>query len=88
MSIKNPNDTIGNRTRELPACSAVPQPTALPPFFVRKESNFLYIILINVGFQRANQTWGQNYVHVNNYEEFEGVGCSAQWLHRLKEGKN
>jgi hypothetical protein len=28
MSMKNPNDTIGNRTRDLPACSAVPQPTA------------------------------------------------------------
>ena len=27
-SIKNPNDTIGNRTRDLLACSAVPQPTA------------------------------------------------------------
>ena len=26
-SIKNPNDTTGNRTRELPFCSAVPQPT-------------------------------------------------------------
>jgi hypothetical protein len=30
MSMKNSNDTIGNRTRELPTCSAVPQPTALP----------------------------------------------------------
>ena len=29
MSMKNSNDTIGNRTRDLPACSAVPQPTAL-----------------------------------------------------------
>jgi hypothetical protein len=28
--MKNSNDTIGNRTRELPACSAVPQPTAPP----------------------------------------------------------
>ena len=27
--MKNSNDTIGNRTRYLPACSAVPQPTAL-----------------------------------------------------------
>ena len=26
----NSNDTIGNRTRNLPACSAVPQPTAPP----------------------------------------------------------
>ena len=30
MSMKNSNDTIGNQTRDLPTCSAVPQPTALP----------------------------------------------------------
>jgi hypothetical protein len=30
MSMKNPKDTIGNQTRDLPTCSAVPQPTALP----------------------------------------------------------
>ena len=30
MSTKNSNDTIGNRTRDLPACNAVPQPTAPP----------------------------------------------------------
>ena len=29
MSMKNSIDTIGNRTRDLPTCSAVPQPTAL-----------------------------------------------------------
>jgi hypothetical protein len=28
--MKNSNDTIGNQTRELLTCSAVPQPTALP----------------------------------------------------------
>ena len=28
MSMKNSNDTIENRTRDLPACSAVPQTTA------------------------------------------------------------
>jgi len=28
--MKNSNDTIGNRTSDLPACSAVPQPTAPP----------------------------------------------------------
>jgi hypothetical protein len=27
-SLKNPNDSIGNPARDLPACSAVPQPTA------------------------------------------------------------
>ena len=30
MSKKNSSDTIGNRTRDLSTCSAVPQPTALP----------------------------------------------------------
>ena len=28
--MKNSNDTIGNRTRDLPACNAMPQPTAPP----------------------------------------------------------
>jgi hypothetical protein len=30
MPMKNYNDTIGNGTRDLLTCSAVPQPTALP----------------------------------------------------------
>ena len=29
--MKNYNNAIGNRTRDFPACSAVPQPTAPPP---------------------------------------------------------
>jgi hypothetical protein len=28
MSMKNTNDIIGNRTRNLPVCNAAPQPTA------------------------------------------------------------
>ena len=37
--MKNSNDTIGNRTRDLSACSAVPQPTAPPraPLVVNVE---------------------------------------------------
>jgi hypothetical protein len=30
MSMKNSNDTIGNRNRDLQTCRAVPQPTAPP----------------------------------------------------------
>ena len=30
LSMKNSNDTIGNRTRDLLTCSAVPQPTVPP----------------------------------------------------------
>ena len=35
--MKNSNVTTGNRTRDLPACSAVPQPTAPPrtPFLLK-----------------------------------------------------
>jgi hypothetical protein len=41
--MKNSDDTIGNQTRDLPTCSAVPQPTALPraPHHVMTESNHL-----------------------------------------------
>jgi len=35
------NDTIGNRTRDLPACSAVPQPTA-PPRVPRRKISQCY----------------------------------------------
>jgi hypothetical protein len=39
MSMKNSNDNTGNRNRDLPACSAVPKPTAPPlaPHF-RKDT--------------------------------------------------
>jgi len=36
--MKNSSYTIGNRTRDLPACSTVPQPNALP----RALLNFIY----------------------------------------------
>ena len=42
--MKNSNDPIGNRTRDLPVCSAVSQPTAPP----RAPSNIL-VILIRFG---------------------------------------
>ena len=40
MSMKKSNDTIWNRTRELPTCSAVPQPTALP----RAPIDLLFVV--------------------------------------------
>ena len=41
MSMKNSNDTIGNRTRDLPPCSAVPQP-AVPPAAC-PQKNVIYV---------------------------------------------
>jgi hypothetical protein len=49
MSMKNSNDTIGNRTRDFPACTAVPQPTAPPrapvlllilPYFLERDAKY------------------------------------------------
>jgi len=39
MSMKKSNDTIGNRTRDLPACSAVPQPPRVPSVFNVASTN-------------------------------------------------
>jgi len=41
MSMKNSSDTIGNQTRDLPACSAVPQPTAPPLIILTCKINHL-----------------------------------------------
>ena len=55
--MKNSNDTIRNRTRDLPAYSAVPQPAVLPrspegmcgmPKFVKSENSLL--AFLNVVF--------------------------------------
>jgi hypothetical protein len=42
MSINNSNDTIGNRTRGLPACSAVSEPTAQTRVKACKIADILY----------------------------------------------
>jgi hypothetical protein len=42
MSMKNSNYTIGNQTRDLPTCSAVPQPTAPPRSFRKDDIKEVY----------------------------------------------
>ena len=48
MSMKVSNNTIGNRTLDLPACSAVPQPAAPPraPEYIILQSNTTLSILL------------------------------------------
>jgi hypothetical protein len=48
MSMKNSNDTIRNRTRDLPACSAVPQSTAPPRAQQRYINTFNFINSENI----------------------------------------
>jgi hypothetical protein len=45
--MKNSNDSIGNGTRDLPACSAVPQPTAPQRILtIQVEMDIIIIIII------------------------------------------
>jgi len=49
MPMNISNDTIGNRTRDLPACRAVPQPTALPTLDVtcsNTQIHFCELVLL------------------------------------------
>jgi len=39
MLMKNSNDNIGDRTRDLPTCSAVTQPTAPPRILIKLMAN-------------------------------------------------
>ena len=56
MSMKNSNDTLGNRTRDLPACSAVPQPTA-PPRIQKNIKIKIYRIVILPTVLYECETW-------------------------------
>jgi hypothetical protein len=47
MSMKNSNDTIWNRTRGLPACSAVPQPITPPAACPRMDEVQSKIVFTN-----------------------------------------
>ena len=55
--MKNSNDPIGDRTRDLPACSAVPQTTALfvGPTLISKPSHLPWIREITVRIWRIYQ---------------------------------
>jgi hypothetical protein len=47
--MKNSNDSIGNRTRDLPTCSAVPQPT-VPPSDPKLEE-------LSYTIEKAREVW-------------------------------
>jgi hypothetical protein len=51
MSTKNFSDATGNRNRDLPTCSAVPQPTKLP-----RVPHILHILhIIHIGILKTNR---------------------------------
>ena len=56
MSMKNSSDTIGNRTRDLPTYSAVPQSTAPPAACPRK------IFMVNDNSSRSDLKQKSNFI--------------------------
>ena len=66
--MKNFNDTIGNRTRDFPACSAVPQPTAPPrargKVIVSLIRKYLKVVLYHNSLRKFLKT-------LNNYKPSE-----------------
>ena len=69
MSMKDLNYIIGNRTRDLPACSAVPQPTALRRAPVLKSHHILITL-------RVLDAWFSSVVLIPNVA-FDDTQCSA-----------
>jgi hypothetical protein len=62
MSMKNSNDTIGKRTRDLPAWSTVPQPTAPPR--TPMNSTYTFDMSVHVGFWWTRDTRVGVYAHL------------------------
>jgi hypothetical protein len=52
--MKNSNDTIGYRTRDLTACSAVPQPAAQPRAPTKEGSN-PKLLIFSFNFPYTNE---------------------------------
>ena len=64
MSMKNSNDFIGNRNRDLPAYSGVPQPTA-PPAACPLNSDYKiknsYTVICNCWFLAHSEASAHGY---------------------------
>jgi len=79
MSMKNSNDTIGNGTRDLPACRAVPKPTAPPrahlKTVVTKSKELFAPPPEQIKLQHHIRQW-QN-IHVT-YTQI--IGLNTRWL--------
>ena len=73
MSLKNSSDVIGNRTRYLPACSAVPQPTA-PPRTLSRYRTFSKSVNLSMTRGGRNSVFG-----VATHHWLEGSGIESRW---------
>jgi hypothetical protein len=63
LSMKNYSDIVGNRTRDLPVCSALPQSNAPPgaPILKIKQLIFVYVIDLYRVIKKSLCTWWLQY---------------------------
>jgi hypothetical protein len=86
--MKNSTDTIGNRTRDLPACS-VPQPTAAPraPGFDPITINVSLLQRVRTGFRahppRVKRPDRKAAIHVHLMPRLRMRGAISPLLHML-----
>ena len=66
MSMKNSNDTIGKLIRDIPTCSAVPQPTAPP------AACLLFITVCKVSSEFSFSFTGYNVLMWSTWFKYEG----------------
>ena len=94
MSMKYLNEPIGNRTRDLPTCSAVPQQTTLPP---RPAVASNEIAPIRLRCQLFIQFLACNIFHVPKWTAldrqlpqylFSVLALPCQWLNALRTNYN
>ena len=91
MSTRNSNDTIGIRTRDLPACSAVPQSTVSPraPIQLRgyrycRETQFHFLHTLNTEAVFSSETSVTTYQTRRSHDtEVQGGKTSNYELHHV-----
>ena len=87
--MKNSNDTIGNRTCDLPTCSALPQPTA-PPAACPRVTLYLLVNIIHVirprkiGWAGMWRVWGRGEVHTGFGGRLGVGGILLKWVLKKK----
>jgi hypothetical protein len=78
MSMKNSSDNIENRTRDLPVCSAVPQPTAPP------RAAFTMVLYIFQKGRQLNPKIPHKHTLVQCSIEFNSPVSSRQYQNNLQ----
>jgi hypothetical protein len=76
MSVKNSNDTIGNRSPDLPVCSAVPQPLIYKRYFAQSLQHINDLSTNKISYSEIN------------IEYYDYTFSFALITHRIKDKRN